>query len=143
MYLEMLEKLMLYYENCHDYDAGIQYGMRIIACDKVHERTYRHLMRLHYLSGNRAKALHLYEQCSRVLDEELGVKPSQCTKAFYKQILAEHLTVPEPAIVSADIQRVPEDTNAHLIDALNSLTHLQEILTDLQGEIQQSTLRAE
>jgi hypothetical protein len=38
---------------------------------------------------------------------------------------------------------VPEDTNAHLIDALNSLTHLQEILTDLQGEIQQSTLRAE
>lgn len=137
MYPEMLEKLMLYCEEHHEYDAGIQYGMRILACDKVHERTYRRLMRLYYISGNRAKALYLYELCSRTLDEELGVKPSQRTKALYKQILAEHLAVPETAI---DVQEMPEDAHASLIDALGSLTHLQEILTGLQNQIQQSVL---
>jgi DNA-binding SARP family transcriptional activator len=143
MYLVMLEKLMNYSEGHQDYEIGIQYGMRIIACDKIHERTYRRLMRLHYLNGNRAKALHFYEQCTHALNEELGVKPSQRTTALYKQVLSEHLVVPEPSSTPANTQRALGEADAPLIEALDHLTHLQEILTDLQNQIQQSVQHVE
>lgn len=138
MYLTMLEKLMSYYEGQHDYEEGIQYGMRIIACDKTHERAYRRLMHLHYLNGDRIKALRLYEQCALVLDEELGVKPSQRTTAFYKQILVEHLSTQKPTNVPGNTQGTHREVKAPLIETLDSLTHLQEILTDLQSQIKQS-----
>lgn len=138
MYLVMLEKLINYCEAHQDYETGIQYGMRIIACDKVHERTYRRLMRLHYLNGNRAKAIHLYEQCTYALDEELGVKPSQRTTTLYKQILAEHLVAPEPGSTPANTQRAPGEADAPLIEALDHLKRLQEMLTDMQNQVQQS-----
>lgn len=143
MYLAMLEKLMNYCEEHHDYEAGIHWGMQILACDKVHERAYRRLMRLHYLNGNRGKALRVYEQCSVALDEELGVKPSQRTTALYKQILAEPLVVPVPTRLPADIQSVSGDANAPLTETLHFLTHLQDVLTDLQSQVQQSMQHVE
>ena len=143
MYLAMLEKLMNYCEKHHDYEAGIQYGMQILACDKVHERADRRLMCLHYLNGNRGKALRVYEQCTFALDEELGMKPSQRTTAFYEQILAEHLVVPLPTRLPADTQSGSGDANAPLMEALHFLTHLQEVLTDLQSQVQQSMQHVE
>lgn len=143
MYLVMLEKLVNYCERHHNYETGIQYGMRIIACDKVHERTYRHLMRLHYLNGNRAKALHVYEQCSFALHEELGVKPSQRTIALYKQILAEHLISSELTSTLADTAGTPGNANAPLIEVLDHLTSLQQALTDLQSQVQHSMQHVE
>ncbi len=138
IYLVMLEKLMDYCEEHHDYEAGIHYGMQILAYDKVHERTYRRLMRLHYLNGNWGKALRVYEQCSFALDEELGMKPSQRTTAFYKRILAEHLAESVSTTSSADTQSVSGDANAPLMEALHFLTHLQEALTDLALQVRQS-----
>jgi DNA-binding SARP family transcriptional activator len=143
MYLTMLEKLMGYCEVLHDYDTGIGYGMRIINCDKVRERTYRRLMRLHYLNGDRAKALGLYEQCSVALDEELGVKPSKRTMTFYKQILTEQLIVPEPTFLPTEAQPAFESLNVPLIETLDHLTQLQEFLTGLQSRIQQSKQKVE
>jgi DNA-binding SARP family transcriptional activator len=143
MYLAMLEKLMNYCEEHHDYEAGIQYGTQILACDKVRERAYRRLMRLHYLNGNWGKALRIYEQCSFALDEELGMKPSQRTTAFYEQILAEHLVVPVPIILPADMQSLSGNANAPLMETLGFLKHLQGVLTDLQSQVQQSMQHVE
>ncbi len=138
IYLAMLEKLMCYSDCQHDYEAGIQYGKQILACDRVHERTYRRLMRLYYLNGDRANALRIYELCSHALNEELGVKPAQRTIAFYKQILAEHLAMPESGNIPVIMPGTPGNASAPLIEVLDSLTHLQEALADLQSQVQQS-----
>lgn len=138
MYLAMLEKLISYCEVHHDYDAGILYGMRIISCDWARERTYRRLMRLHYLNGDRAAALRQYEKCVAALDKELGVKPSKRTIALYKQILTEQLVEPEPTFTPSETQPASELSTSPLIEALGYLTQLQECLADLQNQVQQS-----
>jgi DNA-binding SARP family transcriptional activator len=137
MYLTLLDKLISYCETHHDYEAGIQYGLRILNCDRAHERTYRRLMRLHYLSGNRAAALRLYEQCATALDEELSVKPSKRTRALYQQILTEQLVEPKSLLGPSSSQPVLAGSNIPLIEALGHLTQLQEALTDLQSQVQQ------
>ncbi len=143
MYLTMLDKLVSYCEVHYDYDAGILYGMRIISCDRARERTHRRLMRLYYLSGERAAALRQYEQCAAALDEELGVKPSKRTIALYKQILTEQLVEPEPAFTPTEALLALELSTSPLTEALGHLTQLQEFLADLQSQVQQSIQKVE
>jgi DNA-binding SARP family transcriptional activator len=161
MYLVMLEKLMGYCEVHQDYDAGILYAMRILSWDKARERAHRRLMRLYYLNGDRAAALRQYEQCATILDQELGVKPSKRTIALFKQILAEQLVEPEPMTllptevqsapisspvkaqaasnsISAETQPTPRLLTPPLIESLSYLIQLQEFLTSLQNQVQQS-----
>lgn len=149
MYLVMLEKLMGYSEVHQDYDAGILYGMRILSWDKARERAHRRLMHLYYLNGDRAAALRQYEQCATILDEELGVKPSKRTIALYKQILAEQLVEPElisaptearPPAISTPTKPQPvfESSTSPIIESLVYLIQLQEFLTSLQSQLQQS-----
>jgi DNA-binding SARP family transcriptional activator len=138
-YLAMLEKLMSYCEVHRNYDAGVLYGMRIMACDGTRERTHRRLMHLYYLSGDRAAALRQYEQCASALNEELGVKPSKRTTELYKQIMAEQLVGPEPTLAPTRL-----DTSASsLTEVLGYLTQLQELLANLQSQVQQSIQQVE
>jgi DNA-binding SARP family transcriptional activator len=55
--------------------------------EPLRERGYQLLMRAHAAAGNRAEALWTYEQCRRLLVEELGVDPSAATKAVHLEIL--------------------------------------------------------
>ncbi len=143
MYLTMLEKLMSYCEAHRDYDAGILYGMRSINCDRLRERVYRRLMRLHYLNGDRAAALRLYEQCAVALDEELGVKVSNRTKALYEQILADQQVTPMPTLLLPEARPTLNRSTPSLSEVLDYLTGLQELLTDLQSQVQQSLQQVE
>ncbi|HET9220942.1 MAG TPA: AAA family ATPase, partial [Roseiflexaceae bacterium] len=43
-------------------------------------------MRLYYLLGREADALRAYEQCAKLLDEELGVEPDPATVSLYEEI---------------------------------------------------------
>jgi hypothetical protein len=43
-------------------------------------------MRLHYLQGDRAAALGLYERCRRVLREEYATEPSEETRALAREL---------------------------------------------------------
>jgi tetratricopeptide (TPR) repeat protein len=44
-------------------------------------------MRCHARRGERATALHLYQQCAALLKKELGVQPSAATRITYREIL--------------------------------------------------------
>ena len=44
-------------------------------------------MRCHARRGERATALHLYQQCAALLKKELGVQPSAATRMTYREIL--------------------------------------------------------
>jgi SARP family transcriptional regulator, regulator of embCAB operon len=70
-----------------DRAAASAAGRTILELDPFSEPTYRSLMRAHADGGARAEALRVYEQCRRVLADELGVPPSPETEALYLELL--------------------------------------------------------
>ena len=136
MYLTMLDKLMSYCEVSHDFETGLLYGMRIMCYDRARERTHRRMMRLYYLTGDRAEALRQYERCAIALAEELGISPSKSTVAIYSQIQADQLDEPIPTPVDTDTP--PEIPAPPLLEVLGHLAQVQRDLAELQNQVQQS-----
>ena len=131
MYIAMLEKLMAYCEVQGEYEDGLAYGPLILRCDRAHERTYRRLMSLHYLSGDRAAALRQYQRCTNMLQEELGAHPSQRTMTLYQQIQADAL---EPATISR-VAPPTDQPDTLLGGTLARLKQLCLRLTNLERQI--------
>lgn len=115
-----LEQLMLQLEGQRDYAAAIQYGKQLLTLDPVHELTYRHLMRLHAASGNRAAALRVYRNCVDVLQHELGVQPAANTQESYQR-----LRIPEALAPVANHQR-RQSTPPRLLGRGQEWRQLQE-----------------
>ena len=63
-YTEALESLVWLTEDQRDYTAAIHYALDLLRYDPLHEGTYRRLMRLYALSGDRAAALQIYYTCT-------------------------------------------------------------------------------
>ena len=66
--------------------AAIPYARRWLALNPLHEPAHQALMRLYAWSGDRAGALRQYDECVRILDEELGLPPEEETTALRGQI---------------------------------------------------------
>jgi predicted ATPase/DNA-binding SARP family transcriptional activator/Tfp pilus assembly protein PilF len=66
--------------------VAITYARRWAALDPLHEPAHRQLMRLYAWSEQRTAALRQYDECARVLQEELGVSPEQETVQLYRTI---------------------------------------------------------
>jgi DNA-binding SARP family transcriptional activator len=104
-YLFLLDRLIDHCQETADYRLGIDYGERVLRLDRAHERTHRHLMRLHYQSGDRTAALRQFERCKAALREELGVEPAYPTKKLHEELRTEHAqtelepSAPAPLIV--------------------------------------------
>ena len=96
-YAWALDHLIVTLESQRKYELAIRYAQRLLQHDPWHEGTYRHLMRLHALNGDRARALHAYHTCATVLQRELGVEPGPETREAYERLLAlEVRPVPLP-----------------------------------------------
>jgi DNA-binding SARP family transcriptional activator len=131
MYLAMLDKLMRYCKANGEHEIGMDFGARILRHDRSHEQTYRQLMQLHYLAGDRAGALRQFERCGAALREELGVKPSQRTIALYERIRDERPLTGTPEQPAAEAASVP------LPQILGELKQLWETLIAAQQQLQQ------
>lgn len=87
MLIGALEKLTLLLETERDYDGAIRYARQLLQHDPPHEATYRRLMRLHSLNGDRAGALRVYHACSTTLQRELNVEPGPETQKAYRRLM--------------------------------------------------------
>jgi DNA-binding SARP family transcriptional activator len=125
IYLDMLDKLMAYCEAHQQYEAGTEYGAKILRYDRARERTHWRLMRLRYLAGDRAGALRQYERCAAALDQELGVKPSQRTVTLCEQIRAD---------IVLDLA-FPNDGGSNQQKDSATLLYMQERLKSLQATL--------
>lgn len=85
-FVELLERLILLLENLGDHRAAISYAERLLRHDPVREETYRHLMRLYVLSGDKAGARRMYQTCVTVLRHELDADPSPETRAAFERL---------------------------------------------------------
>jgi DNA-binding SARP family transcriptional activator len=131
MYLLMLDKLIGYAEQHHQYDVAYGYGAMILRYDPARERTHRQLMRLHYLAGDRTSALRQYERCVSALEEELGVSPERRTVTLYERIRYDQFSPNELTETELLPSRKPVSS-----DIVGRLKQLQTILSAVQRRIQ-------
>ena len=91
MFLQAAERLSTLLEEERAYPAAITAAQTLLRQDPLHEATYRQLMRLHALCGDRAAALRVYHTCAKILERELGTEPSAITQAAYEALMqADH-----------------------------------------------------
>lgn len=119
MFLQAAERLMALLEQERAYSAAITVAQRLLRHDTLHEATYRQLMRLQALCGDRAAALRTYYTCASRLERELGTAPSEATRQVY-QLLVQQDTTPGEVLHS----RAPQRT-APLIGRRVQWQHLQ------------------
>jgi predicted ATPase/DNA-binding SARP family transcriptional activator len=86
-FVEALERLVRLLENESDTRTAVGYTQRLLQCDPLREATYRRLMRLHALNGDRAGILRVYETCAVVLQRELGIEPGPATREARDHLL--------------------------------------------------------
>ena len=123
MFIAMNSKLMSYCESNHEYESGIEFGNRLLRYEHAHERTYRRLMRIHYLAGDRTTALRLYERLKNVLQEELSVNPSERTNQLYQQI------VNGTEIYPKRVSKVKSQPPTSFLGVVNTLNRIKKRLT--------------
>ena len=69
-----------------EYDSVIAYAQKVLAVDRANELAYQHLMFCCHAIGDRSAALKQFDECKRVLADELGADPSPETLALYESI---------------------------------------------------------
>jgi len=102
--LHALHTLVTYSAEQGQYLAGMEDATRLLALDPLREESHRQLMWLLALSGQRSAALARYETLCRILDEELGLEPTDETQALYEQIQADDLAPAVPAAAPATMR---------------------------------------
>ncbi|MEM9291363.1 MAG: BTAD domain-containing putative transcriptional regulator [Acidobacteriota bacterium] len=92
-----LRTLVDHYLRERSYDLGVRYAWRLMSLDPLSERAHRRLMKLYALSGRRNQALAQYEECARVLEEELGVEPEEATQQLRQWVMLQETMELPPA----------------------------------------------
>jgi len=70
------------------YDTAQEYANRWLALDPLNEEAHRQIMQLFALQGERNAALRQFQECERILQDELGESPEKETIRLYHQIQA-------------------------------------------------------
>jgi DNA-binding SARP family transcriptional activator len=117
-YLHALERLVELCEQGREYQRAIEHAQRLLHHDPLYEPTYRALMRLHALTGNRAAALRAYHTCATTLQRELDVDPSPDTQQAYERLLQVALpSVPATTVPAVEISIGDEIAADKAVDA--------------------------
>lgn len=82
-----LECLAVVSQSTGESSLALQYTTEVLKLEPFRETAYQQLMRLHATMGHNAEALRVFEQCRRLLREELGASPSPQTEAVFLKIL--------------------------------------------------------
>jgi predicted ATPase/DNA-binding SARP family transcriptional activator len=85
------------------FGEAIQYAQQLRRLDPLDEGVWCALMRCHARRGERAAALHLYQQCAAVLHKELGVQPGAPLRLLYREVLELDATAPAAAPERASV----------------------------------------
>jgi DNA-binding SARP family transcriptional activator len=88
VYLDLLKRMASILSRQGDLESAIQTCRKAIGVDPLREELHRELMLLLWRTSRRGEALRQYEECKRVLQEEVGVGPARETEALYRSILA-------------------------------------------------------
>ena len=79
-----------------DYQQAEKTARQQLSIDNLRENAYRQLMKILALTGRRSEAMVHYEECQRLLIEELGMSPTAKTTALSEQIKGGSLSIVTP-----------------------------------------------
>jgi DNA-binding SARP family transcriptional activator len=105
--LRALFRLIELLEQERAYGDAIERGQQLLRIDPLNEPAWCVLMRCHARRGERATALHLYQQCASILKQELDVQPSAATRRTYREILDVDDAAPAAALVPPRTVKYP------------------------------------
>ncbi len=83
-----LETLVRCHSEQGNAEAALPFARRWLALDSLNEAAHRRLMHLYEQAGQHSAALRQYQECVRILQEELGVPPQPETTTLYESIRA-------------------------------------------------------
>lgn len=134
-----LQKLVEWHVQLGELEQSLSYARQWLAQDFYHEPAHRMLMRLYAWSGQQAAALRQYQECARLLQQELGVEPEDETVRLYEAIKSRQLGRPERAILetSGNLAAL-EPEMEHQLDHFDLL--MQAVAKDL-ADTEQSTIQ--
>jgi predicted ATPase/DNA-binding SARP family transcriptional activator len=117
-----------------DYDSGITFARKLVRIEPWQEEAHRALMFMLASSGQRSAALKQYEECQRILEEELGVEPSLPTVKLFEKIQQDEIV----SEVADDYSSV-SSIKSPLLDKLGkpSVSLLPPLATPLIGRQQE------
>ncbi len=128
----------------HNYALGIRHAQRLLTVEPLREESYRQLMRLLALSGDRSAALKQFEACQRVIHDELGVEPEAETLNLYEQIADGRLVSTAPvsatrhktaftprSLTTTTIMRTVVEASYHLPAPLTPFVGRQEVTAEV------------
>jgi DNA-binding SARP family transcriptional activator len=67
-------------------DGALEIGLSAVADDPLRESSHRAVVRVHLADGNIAEALRQYRLCRRLLNEQLGVEPSERMRELMRDV---------------------------------------------------------
>lgn len=88
-YQSALRKLTLWYESRKRFDAAIDFARKLVIADPLDESSHRLLIALYGRSGDRRAAIAQYQNCVRVLRQELQTDPEPKTSALYQSVIRQ------------------------------------------------------
>jgi predicted ATPase len=127
-YQSVLEKLLKLALDAGNYTEAIQYAQSCLALDPLYEPAHRQLIQLYAWAGQRTTALKQYQQCVRILDDELGVPPLEETTELYTLVLENRLQSPALTAPLA----TPPTTNATLVHNPLPLIGRDDLIKQMQ-----------
>lgn len=122
--VDALQRLVDWHLEQGNLEQSIAYARQWLAQDPLHEPAHRKLMQLYAWSGKQAAALRQYQECARLLKQELDIEPENETLQLFEAIKARKLSPfapdsPGPVDPFAALEPVLEEQLAHF-DALMS-----------------------
>jgi predicted ATPase/DNA-binding SARP family transcriptional activator len=120
-----------------NYPAAINYARRWLSLNPLHEPAHQQLMKLYAWSDQQAAAIRQYEECERILQEELGVSPDEDTTRLYQAI--KHKSLTQPPISPARTRKA--SPRGDLPVQPTPFVGRKRELTDLMGLLAQPEVR--
>jgi WD40 repeat protein/serine/threonine protein kinase/two-component SAPR family response regulator len=117
--LDALELLTAAATRQGDYPKAQALAKRQLEIDDLRENAYRQLMEALALSGHREEALAVYEDCRRILAEELSMEPANRTTEMARKIQSGDLSFETPLVQGVRGYELKEEIGAGAFGAIH------------------------
>ena len=130
---EVLEKLTHGLAQARRFADAAAHARRWLALDPLNELAHRCLIEIFAHTGDHSAAKRQYEECVRVLREELGIAPEEATTALYLAVISGGAAEPSPQLpltrTGIPTAKLPPDLTP-FIGRQTELAQLAERLAD-------------
>lgn len=87
LYINILLRTAAHYENQGSSRKSVDLLKLVVKADPTLEEAYQKLMLAYSGLGMKTEAIRVYNDCTRMLDREMGVAPDKLTTSIYKRIV--------------------------------------------------------